>query len=313
MPHFGVQTERFFHALRVRRQLLRVCCFSLISLSVLAGGCATFRKKPADDVVVAARQKSLRGMEAAQKGEWDTAEALFADAVASCPLDERARNRYADALWRRGAEQEAITQMEEAVRLSGGAPDIHVQLGEMYLAQENFEAAQQQAELALAADHQLASAWALRGGALEQRGSLREAMSAYHRAMSYRPHYPEVQLAAARLYRKQERPQRTLATLQALVAQYRPGEAPAAMLLEEGIAYKDVQRYAEATNSLLLAADNTEPSSELLYHLSEAQLGTGNIVEARMNLARAMQNSGATPELRQLQARIQSSEQQLRR
>ena len=56
--------------------------------------------------VVTSRQLSLRGMEAVQQGNWELAETRFASAVEACPVDERARCRYAETLWQRGEVDE---------------------------------------------------------------------------------------------------------------------------------------------------------------------------------------------------------------
>src|SRR5262245_32987176 len=84
-----------------------------------AGGCRVFRSYQAsDESIAAARQLSLQGIDAQQRGHWDRAETLFAAAILKCPTDERARCGYAESLWQRGSYADAISHMEEAVRLS---------------------------------------------------------------------------------------------------------------------------------------------------------------------------------------------------
>src|SRR5688572_25582947 len=88
---------------------------SWIALAVVpAMGCRAFRcAKVSDESVAAARQLSLQGLDAQQRGHWDRAEMLFASAVLQCPRDERARCGYAESLWQRGNRTEAIAHMEE--------------------------------------------------------------------------------------------------------------------------------------------------------------------------------------------------------
>ena len=96
---------------------------SLILLVTALSGCASLARNRTDQGVVSARQLSLRGINAAQQGQLRDAEAYFSRASELCPLDERIRYHYAETLWQLGSHQEAVTHMEEAVRLSGGNAD----------------------------------------------------------------------------------------------------------------------------------------------------------------------------------------------
>ena len=92
-------------------------------------GCSGLSRRWQPDDVVFARQIAQRGMDAVDAGNWQRAEEFFAKAVEVCPVDERVQSRYAEALWRRGSRPEAVEHMKEAVRLSGGDPDLVVRLG----------------------------------------------------------------------------------------------------------------------------------------------------------------------------------------
>src|ERR1051326_2825708 len=108
---------------------------ALSCVVIITSGCRALRgHKVSDENIAAARQLSLQGMDAQQRGQWDRAEILFAAAILKCPSDERARYGYAEALWQRGAWQKAVEHMEEAVRLSGSDPERLVRLGQMYRA-----------------------------------------------------------------------------------------------------------------------------------------------------------------------------------
>src|SRR4029453_7229471 len=116
-----------------------------IAASSLGGGCrALHSQQVSDESVAAARQLSLQGLDAEQRGRWERAEALFAEGVARWPRDERARGGYAEALCR-----------------SGHAPERAVELGRMYRGRGDLARAGEQAERAIAANPQLATAWAL--------------------------------------------------------------------------------------------------------------------------------------------------------
>src|SRR5438105_11527494 len=97
---------------------------AVVAIVLSDAGCRVFRThKVSEESIAAARQLSLQGIDAQQRGRWDQAEGLFAAAIVKCPIDERAHFGYAEALWRRGRQSEAIAQMEEAVRLSASDPE----------------------------------------------------------------------------------------------------------------------------------------------------------------------------------------------
>jgi tetratricopeptide (TPR) repeat protein len=260
-----------------------------VCLLAAASGCrALSTKKTNDDAISAARMMSLQGMDAQQKGRWDHAESLYAAAVERCPTDERARCGYAECLWQRGAQDEAVGHMEEAVRLSGDDPERLVQLGGMYLAQGQLGRAAQQAEQAIAANRQLAKGWALRGDVLRAQGELTDALASYHRALSLQEHYPEVQFAVAEIYCQDRRPQRALATLQSLGDFYPPGAVPSNVLYRQGLVLRQLGRYQDAAQALAAATEKGEPSAEMLYELAQTHLLAGDPANANLAATAAL-------------------------
>lgn len=268
----------------------------LTCLLILAGGCRALRgHRISDENIAAARQLSLQGIDAQQRGQWDRAEMLFAAAIVKCPSDERARFGYAEALWQRGQRQQAVEHMEEAVRLSGSDPERLVRLGQMYRAQGDLVRAGRQADLAIAASGQSAAAWALRGQVLQAQGDRAAALTSFHRALSYQPSLPEIQLAIARIYAEEARPQRALATLQSLAASYGPGQAPPDVLIQEGLALRALGRHQDSVNVLTAAAQIGEPLVDLLCELARSQMLAGDTVAARNTLAAALARSPQHP------------------
>jgi tetratricopeptide (TPR) repeat protein len=253
-------------------------------------GCRAFRcAKASDENVAAARQLSLQGFDAQQRGQWDRAEMLFASAVIQCPGDERARCGYAESLWQRGRCSQAIAHMEEAARLSGHDPERLVQLGRMYRAQGDLTRAGQQARQAIAANPHLADAWALQGQVSADQGNRSEALASFHRALSYQQHYPEVQLAIAGIYEQENRPQRALATLQSLAASFPPGQAPFDVVIRESLALRALGRPQDALQTLTQAAQRGNPPADLLYEFARTQLALGDATSARLSLATALE------------------------
>ncbi len=258
----------------------RVLPATLLIASALCTGCRTLRcKTQSDETIAMTRQLSLQGKDAQQKGQWDKAEAYFGDAVQRSPADERARCGYAESLWERGARELAVVHMVEAVKLSGDDPERLVQLGQMYLAQNNLPAAMRQADRAIAANKHLASAWGLRASVQRASGQQEEALAAYHRALSLQPHYPEAQIAVAEIYNSSARPQRALATLQSLADQYPPGSVPPNVLYRQGLVHKQLGRNQDAADCLAAAAQ-IQPSPDLLVELAHARLLVGDLGSA---------------------------------
>ncbi len=284
----------------------------LVLLVMALNGCATLARNRTDESVVSARQLSLRGINAAQQGQLQEAEALFQRASEMCPLDEKIRYHYAETLWQLGSHAHAVAHMEEAVRLSGGNADLVVRLGDMYLAGGDLQRAAQQAEAAILANRQLASAWALRGEVLRKMGHDEEALASYHRALSYQSHYPRAQLAAAEIYGRQKRHARALATLRTLADGYPSGETPAHVLMLQGLALKELGRYEAAAEMLALAAkQQSPPSTEILACLAETQFLAGDAANARLTLQTALTRSSQEPVTEPLTAQLLTLQQKL--
>lgn len=268
---------------------VRLCVLVGLFFSVGPGCRSLCCSRTSDEALAATRRLSLQGLEARQQGQWDQAEALFAAAIAQCPGDERARCGYAQSLWQRGARDEAITHMEEAVRLSGNDPDRMVELGGMYLVRGELHRAAQQAGKAIAINGELPEAWALRGQVLQAQGRRPEALASFHRALSYRAQMPEVQLAIAEIYRQQDRPLRALATLQALAASYPAGQAPVELLVREGLTLRDLGRHQDAARTLAQATRQGNPSADLFCELARTHLMAGDASAARQALQAALE------------------------
>ncbi|MDX1948731.1 MAG: tetratricopeptide repeat protein [Pirellulaceae bacterium] len=295
--------------LRVLPWISRCASLALVGIVVWTGvGCRYIGqcRKSSDESIAQTRQLALQGKDAQQHGRWDQAEAIFAAAVVQGPRDERARCGYAEALWQRGARDEAVAHMEEAVKLSGNDPERVVQLGNMHFALGNLDRAGKQADKAIAANRELPLAWVLRGKVLQARGEFAAAQAAFHRALGYQPQFPEAQLALAEVYRQEGRPQRALATLQALEASYPPHGAPVEVLVPQGLALGQLGRHADAARTLARAAERGNPSADLLYELARAQLQAGDATAARLTTLAALDRDPGHARSRQLQAEIAS-------
>jgi len=284
--------------------------FLLTSLAVAPQcGCRIFHCSKSDEAVSAARDLSLRGIDAQQKGQPGQAEELFAAAVQRCPHDERAHCCYAEVLWQRGAQDEAVAHMEEAVRLSGSDPQRRVQLGKMYLARGQVHQASLQAEKAIAANRQSAAAWALHGDVLRAEGLRSEAMASYHRALSIQSHYPEVQFALADLYGQQNRPQRALSTLQALADHYPPDEIPSEVSYREGLVLRGLGRHQDAVEQLAKAVKRGPTTPDMLCELAQTQVLAGDRTAASQSVSAGLAMHPSHAGLTRLQGELGSREE----
>jgi Tfp pilus assembly protein PilF len=260
-------------------------------LLLASGGCKSLSKQPVAENVVHSRQMSLQALEALQHKRYDDAELLFAKAIETCPVDERARYHYADLLWRRGDHEGAIKQMSEAARLSAGEPSVVVNLGQMYLARGDAQRARLQAERAVQADRNNPQAWALLGDTQRAAGVLDDALASYHRALSLQEVFPHVQISVAEVYRLQHKPQRALATLAALQDRYRADQVPAELLVQEGLALRDLGRHGDAAQVFATAINRGSQLAETYYQLALAQAETGDFINARLSVTAGLELS----------------------
>ena len=282
---------------RTAYQAARWCALLVLPMAL---GCSSFSRRWQQDEVVFARQIAQRGMDAVDAGNWQRAEEFFAQAVEVCPVDERVQARYADALWHRGSRKDALEHMKEAVRLSGGEPELVVRLGEMYLETGDLQRASNSAEQVILSGRQLSSAYRLRGDVRQRQGKSDEALADYHRALAMQPQYPEVQMAIAAVYYQQDRPQRALSTLQALAGSYPSGEEPVALLYWQGLACKALGRPEQAVMHLAQAEGRGLQSADLLYSLAEARQLAGDPVAAQQTLQRAIELEPTHPDAQRL-------------
>jgi Tfp pilus assembly protein PilF len=277
------------------------CVLAWGVLLVSGGGCRVLRSRDTKDLSVA-RQLSLRGADALQQRKYSDAESLFVEALHQSPSDERAQWGFSEVLWQRGEREQATKHMAKAVELSGSNPDLLVRLGQMYLEQEDYTRAAQQADLALRTHRNNHAAWALKGDVLRRRGELSASIECYHRALIYRPDWPEVQVTVAELYRLSNRPQRALATLDRLTDQRSEAQIPPRASLLRGQALADLGQQEAASMCLRQAAPHLPADqSQLLYEFAQTQYRLGDLVEAQLCLQRALQSDPANTAALKLQ------------
>jgi tetratricopeptide (TPR) repeat protein len=248
----------------------------LVMLTLATVGCQLpGGRGPMSRSLLASRQLCQQGVSAIEDGRWQQAEKLLAQAVQTCPEDPDARRQYADVLWHRDQQGQAIAQLEEACRLDINSASLRVRLAEVRLAVGQVELADRSVQSALDRNPKLAEAWAVRGRVMRAKGRLGQALGDYQRALGLSPEDRTVQLEIAELYGQLDQPQRALATLHDLADTYSPGEEPQQVLHLEGLAYAALERWDAAAESLSAACTRGQPTPEILFRLGRAELLAG--------------------------------------
>jgi len=262
------------------------CLLTVICQSVgcrLPGG-----DGPVSQSVFTCRQLLQQGLSAIDAGQWGRAEKLLLDAVHTCPEDPDARRHYAEALWHRGAQREALKQMYEVAQFAEGDASAHVRIAEMELEMGRVSIARRHAELAVDLDPKASESWTVRGRINWAEGRSREALADFHRALGYNPTDRDVMFAIAELHRRLNEPQKALIALQSLADSYSPGEEPQMVAYLQGLALKAVGRHDDAIQRFSEAVDAGRGTADMLFHLAEAEMLSGRLIRAAETLQRVI-------------------------
>jgi tetratricopeptide (TPR) repeat protein len=223
-----------------------------------------------------------------ERQDWQAAEALFAEAIRMQPDDATARRCYAEVLWQRGAQQQALLQAEEGLRLAGDDPACAVQVGEMNLTMGRLDEAGRLADAALDTHPACPTAWALRSRVAAREGRFDNALADLERALEHAPGDRRLLLEVAEMHRALGRPQRALAALGALRETYPDEEAPADVLYLSGLALAALGRPTDAVDAYLAAAQRGMADANLMASLAEARLQAGDLDAASHDAQQAL-------------------------
>lgn len=269
------------------KSVLSINLLGIVLIGLLtASGCRVWRRPPVGEALAGARQLSLRGAESLQQEKWSDAETYFSEALKESGMDERAHWGYAETMWKKGDRVLATQHMEEAVRLSGGNPDLTVRLGQMLLEQGRLDEAAKRATSALDTNRRHPGAWALQGDVLVAWQQWDKALAAYHRALIYQPDFPAVQMAVAELYYRTHRPQRALATLDRLGDEHPLERMPvrAQWLRAESLA--NLGRTREAKQTLVYVEQRLGScDTETMLAVAKTRYSMGDVDECQNVLA----------------------------
>ncbi len=243
-----------------------------------------------------------------EREQWQRAEQLLQQAVKTCSSDPESRRSYGEALWHRGAYQDAVAQVEDACRLAPDDAELHVRAAEMHLAIQRMEPAIAHTRRALELAPRLASAWAMRARIMQAGGQLSEASAAYHRALGYAPNDRGIQFEIAELHRRMDQPEQALVVLQNLAETYSPGEEPQALLYAQGLAYRALARYDDAIQSFASARAQGAPSAEIVCQLGECLAAAGRPADAAAAAREALAIDPQNQHGHQLLAQVETAQ-----
>ncbi|HEX5472681.1 MAG TPA: tetratricopeptide repeat protein [Lacipirellulaceae bacterium] len=270
-------------------------------------GCAILgRRGQSAEVASTARELSRQGVAALEAGQPEQAEELLKKSLAASPDDPTAHRYMGEALWRRGAYGEALSQIAQAIRLEPTNASLAVRAGEMSLASGRREEAGSYAEQAIRLDPKLASAWALRGRCFLQKDRPERALADFERAIDLSPNDSDLLLQIATIYRQRGENERCLTTIYHLLDAYSPGEEPQTVLVMQGQTLMDLGRPQQAADVFLAAVQHGPPSADLFYYLAQSYSAAGRTADATTAAQRALAINASHGPSRQLLAQLAS-------
>lgn len=272
---------------------------------LVTSGCAILgRKRHSAADVTAARELSRQGVAALEAGQPQQAEELLRKSLAASPDDASSRRYMAETLWRRGAGDDAIAQIVEAVRLEPTNATLAIRAGEMYLAVGKLEAAEIYAERAIRLDPTLSGAWALRGRCFEKMNLPDRALSDLERAVELAPDQSDLAVEVASMYRRRGQNTRCLTAIYHLLDTYPSGEEPQSALVMQGQTLMDMGRPQQASDAFLAALQHGPPSADLYFLLAQSYSAGGRVTEASAAAQQALAINAAHDPSRQLLAQL---------
>jgi tetratricopeptide (TPR) repeat protein len=244
--------------------------------------------KPITPSQILSGERSRLGIAAMERGDLAEAEKRLEEAVKLSKKDIAHRRHYADALWQCGKYEDALRQLNEAIKL-GGTDDVslHISLAEKHLILNRPSIAFQHANIAIRLAPHEYKGWALRGKAgwflatgqqtEQQLDELPEkvqqymvqARNDYYRALSFSPNNRDLlpELAAVQMICRQ--PEHALATWQNLQDLFPKGAEPADLLRGKAEALIALQRFDEAIHCLHTAYQREPERPEIEQRIRE--------------------------------------------
>jgi len=261
----------------------------LCVLLVAAVGCQLNRSfAPISPSQIFGSEQGRKGIAALEQGNLIEAEKRLEDAVKFNKNDINHRRHYAEVLWQQEKYQEALQQLDEAIKRGGqNNASLHISLAEKYLTIREYTTAYHHADAAVRLDSQDHRSWALRGKARRLQAihlakhtehtaaMFHQAREDYLRAVSLFPNHRELLAELAVVQMDCGQPEQALATWLTLQNLYPQGGEPDDVLLGKTETLMILRRFDEAETNLaairLRGLANSESGRRLQAMMSATQ------------------------------------------
>ncbi len=258
--------------------------------------------------VAAARQWSGNGIDAIKRGAVREARECFSKASSQLPNDHRIVANVARTHFQEGQTRQAIDIMSHAIELGGDDPELHVELGDYYLADGQMQAAEQQVELSLEKNHRLASAWLLKGKTQAAKGEFKAALGDYQRALGIDGSREDIQLQIVKTYQHLGEPLRALSAVEQLLEKYPTERQPESAILAKSSALLQLKQHSPAIEVLEVASRRSDVSADVFIALAQSQISAGRHELARQTLAQAQERFPNRPQISKFVDQLSSNE-----
>ena len=260
--------------------MFRLCHLCL--LLALTVGCVFNRSFApiSPSQIIGSSEQSRKGITALQQGNFTDAEKLLEDAVRRNKNDINYRRHYAEALWQQGKHQEALQQLDEALK-RGGQNDasLHISLAEKHLALREYTKAYRYADEAVRLNAKDAQCWTLRGRAKRSQAiheagyaehtaaMLNQAREDYIRAVSLASDNGELLAELATVQLDCGQPEQALATWLSVQSLYPQGGEPSEVLIGKTETLVALQRFDEVATNLMALRQRRLEGAEMEQRL----------------------------------------------
>ncbi len=237
---------------------------------------------------------SREGITAFEHKEYDSAEEKLKNAVELDETDIEVQRYYAETLWARQKYQEAFDILFQASQKKG-TPDseflLNQSLGEKLLIFHRSTEAYQCAERMISLAPKKYEGWSIRANASWQMDRKEEALTDYQKALNFSPDNRDILWQLAHLQNVLGEHERALATWQHLGRLYQVNTEPPEVLYGKAESYYQLKRYQDSVENLELAI-HLAPKEKMYYQLlSKVWLEKGNIQNAFLAAANAVECS----------------------
>ena len=219
--------------------------------------------------VAAAREWTGNGFDAVRRGAASEARGYFAKASSQLPKDRGLVVNVARTHFQEGNYQEAIKELERAIKLDDSDTELSIELGQYLLADGQIDAAGEQAQKALKKNHRNASAWLLSGKVHAAKGHAQLALGDFQKAIGIDPDREDIQLEIVRGYRQLNDPLRALSAVENILKKYPSHQAPAVAVVEKSQALVQLRRTSSAIETLNQAIADGDDSPQVQLALSQ--------------------------------------------